>query len=86
MKWKFWQRGPKQPPPCDTVIFEQGEVAAVLVGPRATVIEAFVQSVAQETQQAVDWHYYAGRAVVMTTGDRAKVRDYIETHAIRVIG
>lgn len=45
---------------------------------RSAVAEAWVQRVAEESEQRVDWHYVAGRANVLYIGDYARVREAIE--------
>lgn len=62
---------------CDADIFKHGESIAAL-GARSAAAEAWVQRVAAESGQRVDWHYSGGCAHVLFIGDREKVRQAIE--------
>lgn len=57
---------------CDREVYENGRAICMLVAPKAK-IEKWVQSIATESKQRVDWYYMAGRAVVLFLGKRAKV-------------
>lgn len=81
--WKLVHAYGQSPPPCDSLIWETGISVAILTGPRAPVMEAFVKSIAQETGEPVDWSYFGGRAVVKTTGDCDKVRAYIRDYLMK---
>lgn len=57
---------------CDGDVFKDGSAVCVL-NARSKAAEAWVQAVAQESGQRVDWHYSGGRANVLFIGDHAKV-------------
>lgn len=59
--------------PCDANIFKNGHSIATLDACRHRV-ETFVQAVAKESEQPVDWHYSGGIANVLYLGDFAKVK------------
>ncbi|OGZ99026.1 MAG: hypothetical protein A3D57_04830 [Candidatus Sungbacteria bacterium RIFCSPHIGHO2_02_FULL_46_12] len=58
------------PPPCDSEIFEKGEVVARLEA-RSNATENWVKTVAWLANARVDWHYGGGIAVVLHLGDSA---------------
>lgn len=60
------------PPPCDREVFTRGEPVAALNAARWAA-ETWVQAVAKESGQRVDWHYSGGIAQVLFLGDRTKV-------------
>ena len=62
------------PPPCNQEIFKKGQPVAILnAAPNAT--EQWVKAVARTAKARVDWHYAAGRAVVLCLGNWAdKIR------------
>lgn len=66
-----------EPPPCNDKIFKQGHSAIILDGCSHRV-EEWVQAVAKESGQPVDWHYSGGRANVLYLGDFKKVQAAIE--------
>ncbi len=57
---------------CDPDIYAKGEGICVLDACMHRA-EEWVQSVAKESGQRMDWHYVGGRAVVLFLGDREKV-------------
>lgn len=63
------------PAPCNQEVFEKGEVAFVMAGKRSADIEEYVQGLAKQTGQQVDWHFVGGRAVVKVLGDVSVVRE-----------
>ena len=69
-------------PPCDDNVFRNGSVVAVLGDYPKERVEWFCQETARRTGEAVDWHYAAGRAQVLTTGKPREVeavfRDVME--------
>ncbi|HYE72623.1 MAG TPA: hypothetical protein VEF04_04795 [Blastocatellia bacterium] len=63
---------------CDPVIYKDGQVAAVLAGGSAFLIDRFVRELSEYSEQPLDWHYVGGRAVVKTTGDVKAVQDALQ--------
>jgi hypothetical protein len=61
------------PERCAPDIFSLGEPICVLDA-RSSSAEQWVQSVARESNQRVDWHYVGGRAVVRVLGDYSSAR------------
>jgi hypothetical protein len=61
---------------CDPEVFENGSVVAIFHASQA-VTEPWVQSVARESGQRVDWSYAGGWAHVQYLGDGEKVREAI---------
>lgn len=59
---------------CDENIYKNGTCVGIMIGHSKAEIEDFVKSIADETQQPVDWHYAGGRARILTTGDTRVVR------------
>jgi len=66
-----------KPVGCDPEIYRDGKCVALIAGGSAKEIESFVKEVALVTGEPIDWHYVAGRARVLTTGDVVKVREQI---------
>ena len=59
---------------CDPEVYEKGRVVAVIGSwVYSEVIEAYVNRVARESGQRLDWHYFAGAAVIKAIGDLEKV-------------
>ncbi len=58
--------------PCDADIFKNGHSVAMMVACRHRA-EAWVQEVAKESGQRVDWHYTGGIVNVLYIGDHNKV-------------
>jgi hypothetical protein len=56
---------------CDAEVFEKGESVAALDA-CMHVAEEWVQAVAKESGQRVDWHYSGGIANVLCLGDRRR--------------
>lgn len=50
----------------------EGVAFVVISGPRASLIEAWVQGVAEATGTPMDWSWVGGRAVVKTLGSKLK--------------
>lgn len=66
-----------KPPPCDHEVFTKGEPIATIHA-RSPAAEEWVQAVAKESGQRVDWHYSSGIASVLFIGDRAAVNAAID--------
>jgi hypothetical protein len=62
---------------CDPEIYKNGVEVFVTHTIRAADIEIWVQKIAQDSGQKVDWHYSSGRAQILALGDIAKVREAI---------
>lgn len=62
---------------CDQEVFDKGYSVATLDACMHRA-EQWVQEVAQESGQRVDWHYYGGIANVLYLGDHAKVLAAVE--------
>ncbi len=71
--------------PCDSEVFANGSSVCVLDA-RSNQAEAWVQSVAKESGQRVDWHYSGGRANVLFIGDRKLVLAAVEKLASTLDG
>lgn len=65
------------PKPCNDKVFKEGEVMCVTHTIPSNAMEGWVQKVAKESGQPVDWHFFGGRAVVKALGDVGKVREAI---------
>ncbi len=62
-------------PPCDKDVFKNGKCLLITNGIPAAVIERWVRAIAADSGQKVDWHYAAGRAIILVLGDFEKARD-----------
>lgn len=62
---------------CNKDIYENGVLVFLTHTLPAKLVEEFVVKVREDCGEAVDWHYAAGRARILTTGDPAKVRESI---------
>lgn len=71
--------------PCRPDVFQRGSIVAMLAGPRAVTIEAWVQEIARSTEQLVDWHFVGGRAIVRALGDLPRVRAAIKAQFQQLI-
>jgi hypothetical protein len=58
-------------------MMEKGKRVFITNSIPSNAMEGWVQQVAQRSEQAVDWHFFGGRAVVMTLGDPEVVRTAI---------
>lgn len=56
---------------CDANVFANGKTICAVDG-RSGPVEEWVQRVAKESGQAVDWHYSGGVANVLCVGDHAR--------------
>src|SRR5512135_2333614 len=54
---------------CDNDVFQNGIPVFLTHTIPAAQIEEFIKAVAAEAKQKVDWHYFGGRARVLTLGD-----------------
>ncbi len=62
---------------CDNEIYSDGEVVFVTNTIRTPRMEEWVQKIAKDSGQRVDWHQFAGRPVIKALGDLSKVRKAI---------
>lgn len=67
-------------PPCDPDIYKNGIDAFMTNSIWSERLEEWVKKIAQESNQPVDWHWAAGRAIILTTGDVEKVRVAIKNN------
>ena len=70
-----------EPRPCETEIYNHGEVVAIVSDRDAGAIEKLVKSIAFLTRQKIDWHYIGGRGVVKCIGNLEQVRDEFRRYA-----
>jgi hypothetical protein len=70
---------------CNSDIYANGELVCVLDSNPLNA-ETWVRSVAEESGQRVDWHYYGGRVVVLVLGDYSRARCAAEKLAPTLIG
>lgn len=62
---------------CDYDVYEKGRQVFLTQTIRASNIETWVQKIAADSGQQVDWHYAGGRAIILALGDIEKVRESI---------
>lgn len=62
------------PAPCDGDIFSNGTAIFLTHSIPSCAMEGWVQHVAKDSGQRVDWSFTGGRAIVRYLGDGAKVR------------
>ena len=62
---------------CNEDVMKDGTVVAIMHGGTARLIDRFVKELAAYTSQPVDWHYFAGRAIILTTGNTVIVKKAI---------
>ena len=55
------------PTECDAELYRDGVTACMVETKGACAFEALIVKIRQETGLPVDWHYAAGRAIVLTT-------------------
>lgn len=65
---------------CDPEIYEHGTPIFTTHTVPAEFIEQWVKEVERTSGQRVDWHYFAGYAIIKTTGDVGLVKDAIAKH------
>lgn len=65
---------------CDPEVYENGTSVFVTHTIRAVDIEVWVQKIAKDSGQKVDWHYSGGRAQILALGDLVKVRAAIQSN------
>jgi hypothetical protein len=71
-------KGNKMSDKCDSDVYENGSQVFLTHTIAAKDVEKWVQAVAKESGQKVDWHYCGGRAVVLALGDLSKVYDALK--------
>ena len=57
---------------CDKDIYDNGTQVFLTHTISGKDIEKWVQKIAEESGEKVDWHYFGGRAVVLALGDLKK--------------
>jgi hypothetical protein len=62
---------------CDQEVYDKGDVVFITNTIRSTRMEEWVQKIAQDSGQRVDWHQFAGRPVMKALGDLHEVRKAI---------
>ena len=62
---------------CDQEVYDKGEVVFITNTIRSARMEEWVQKIAQDSGQRVDWHQFAGRPVMKALGDLHAVRKAI---------
>lgn len=65
------------PTPCKKEIYEKGKFVTWIIGANSATIEEYVRFIAKITETETDWHYFGGRAQVLTLGDPAIVRQVL---------
>lgn len=61
--------------PCNSEIYKNGKHIITISGGSAKLIQRFVDELADYSDQPIDWHYFGGTGVILTTGDVSKVRE-----------
>ncbi len=59
---------------CNKEVYENGSSVFLTHTMAAEHVEEWVQAVAKESGQKVDWHYFGGRANILALGDLEKVQ------------
>lgn len=62
---------------CDQEVYDKGEIVFVTNTIRSSRMEEWVQKIAQDSGQRVDWHQFAGRPVMKALGNLHEVRKAI---------
>ncbi len=62
---------------CDQEVYDKGTVVFITNTIRTPRMEEWVQKIAADSGQRVDWHQYAGRPVMKALGDLDRVRKAI---------
>jgi len=84
MRKAFPPTDPAEPPPkCNEAIYQSSKVVAILDGGMFAV-EGLVKE-ANRHGPEMDWHYFAGRAVVKTLGDPIQAHDALIRAIPRVL-
>ncbi|MCX6746147.1 MAG: hypothetical protein NTX00_03990 [Candidatus Parcubacteria bacterium] len=63
---------------CDPKVYKKGIHVFTTHSIPSEKIEEWVKKIAQQSGQKVDWHYFAGRAIVKALGNIEKVRAAIK--------
>ena len=66
------------PPACAAEVYKNGALVMITHSIPANALEAWVKTVAEQSGQAVDWHFAGGRACILALGDLERVRAAIE--------
>lgn len=62
---------------CDAEVYANGVQVFLTQTIRSFNVETWVQKIAADSGQKVDWHYAGGRAIILAVGDLDKVRQAI---------
>lgn len=62
------------PAPCSDDVFRNGTLMFVTHTIASNAMEGWVQSVAKDSGQPVDWHFAGGRACILALGDLDAVK------------
>lgn len=65
---------------CDRKVYQKGAVVLVTDTIPASQVEPWVRKIAQDSEQRVDWHFFAGRIVIKALGDLTRVRAALQKH------
>ncbi len=68
---------PRAPKECDKTIYEKGIFVCMTDSIPADATEQWVQKIAKQSGQKVDWFFMGGRIVVKALGDMQKVRSAV---------
>jgi hypothetical protein len=55
--------------PCNNEVFEKGEIALVLYGPRSFIVEVWVVHISRASNIKMDWNIASGRPHIRYLGD-----------------
>lgn len=66
------------PTRCDPEVYSKGTTVGLTHTIASCAMEKWVQKVAKESDQRVDWFFMGGRAVIRALGDLEKVREAIQ--------
>lgn len=68
------------PTPCADDIYRKGEIVLQIHSVSSNRMEGWVQKIARESGQRVDWHFAGGWATVKAIGDIEAVNKAIQDH------
>lgn len=67
-------------PPCKQNIYKYGTQVFLTHTIKSNHIEEWVKIIEKESNQQVDWHWAAGRAIILAIGDLDKVKSAIKNN------
>lgn len=65
---------------CNNEVYDKGEVVFITHTIKSNNIELWVRKIAADSDQPVDWHWYAGRAAIKALGNLDKVKTAIKNN------